>query len=522
MYKLHPLHSVLFALTIMFCPLYAKGQDNLPPRILTPPASAAPRINGPSVFGVRPGSPFFYTIPATGTRAMEFGAEGLPAGLNIDTQSGCITGKVEKAGEYQVVLKARNGVNSAIRKFRIVVGEEVALTPPMGWNSWNSWAVSVDQEKVLESARILVSSGLANHGWSYVNIDDSWQGRREGKDKALLANDKFPDMTGLCASIHAMGLKAGIYSTPWMTSYADYPGGTASNLEGEWSRKKLGGDAGHKIGPFHFAKADASQLAEWGFDYLKYDWNPNDIESTREMSEALASTGRDIVFSLSNSAPYEKRIELSRWANVWRTTGDIWDHWEPRSDALYHVSLSQIIDANERWAEVARPGHWNDPDMLVVGWVSVGSAMHYTHLTPDEQYAHISMWCMMSAPLLLGCDLTKLDDFTLGLLGNDEVLALDQDALGKQAVRIADLGEVRVYRKPLEDGGSALCFLNMGNKESTVTLKGLAGYGLSGKHVRDLWRQKDLDLKDAEGSLSVSVRPHGVMLYKLTDSKEMK
>jgi alpha-galactosidase len=470
------------------------------------------------VFGVRPGSPFLYTIPATGNRPMEFGAEGLPAGLSIDPKSGRITGKVEKAGEYPVVLKARNGVSSATRTFRIVVGEEIALTPPMGWNSWNSWAVDVDQEKVLESARILVSSGLINHGWSYVNIDDSWQGRRKGADKALLANDKFPDMKGLCESLHAMGLKTGIYSTPWMTSYANFPGGTADNPEGEWSRERLGGDVGHKIGPIHFAKADARQYAAWGFDYLKYDWNPNDVASTREMSEALRATGRDIVFSLSNSAPYEHRDELSRWANVWRTTGDIWDHWEPRSDQTYHVSLSQIIDANEKWATVARPGHWNDPDMLVLGWVSVGSAMHPTHLTQDEQYAHISMWCMMSAPLLLGCDLTKLDDFTLGLLTNDEVLALDQDALGKQAVRIADLGEVRVYQKPLEDGGSALCFLNMGEKEATVTLDGLAGHGLGGKqHVRDLWRQKNLP--DVEGSLSATVRPHGVMLFKLSAAK---
>lgn len=514
MFNIKKFCNVVFSVAFVFCPLLAKGQTSLSAHILTPPPSAAPRINGPSVFGVRPGSPFLYTVPATGSRPMEFGAEGIPAGLKIDPQSGRITGKVEKAGEYQVVLKARNGVNSATRKFRIVVGEEIALTPPMGWNSWNSWAGNVDQAKVMESARILVSSGLINHGWSYVNIDDTWQGQRKGADKALLANDKFPDMKGLCESIHGLGLKAGIYSTPWMTSYANYPGGSADNPEGEWSRERLGGKAGQKIGPIHFTKADARQFAEWGFDYLKYDWNPNDVATTREMSEALRSTGRDIVFSLSNSSPYENRNELSRWANAWRTTGDIWDHWEPRSDQTYHVALSQIIDANEKWANVARPGHWNDPDMLVVGWVSVGSAMHPTHLTPDEQYAHLSMWCMMSAPLLIGCDLTKLDDFTVGLLTNDEVLALDQDALGKPAVRIADLGEVRVYQKPLEDGTSALCFLNMGEKQATVTLNGLAGYGLGGRQqVRDLWRQKNLE--DVEGSLSAAVRPHGVMLYKL-------
>ena len=184
-------NSVLFAMALMSCPVFAQAESGRPADILTPPPSAAPRINGPSVFGVRPGSPFLYAVPATGSRPMEFDAEGLPEGLSINHQSGRMSGKVEKAGEYEVVLKAKNGVDTAIRKFRIIVGKEIALTPPMGWNSWNSWAVSVDQEKVLESARILVSSGLANHGWSYVNIDDSWQGRREGVDKALLANSIF-------------------------------------------------------------------------------------------------------------------------------------------------------------------------------------------------------------------------------------------------------------------------------------------------------------------------------------------
>ncbi len=513
-------HSICkwFTMVIAGISAVAAGQADSSDLILTPPPPATPRINGPSVFGVRPDSPFLYTVPATGDRPMEFGADNLPEGLSIDSESGRITGKVATEGEYQVVLKASNKLGSTTRNFRIVVGDEIALTPPMGWNSWNSWAVDVDQEKVVESARILVSSGLINHGWSYVNIDDSWQGKREGKDKSLLANDKFPDMKGLCDSIHEMGLKAGIYSTPWMTSYANYRGGSADNPEGEWSEDRLGGDDGHKIGPHHFYQADAQQFAEWGFDYLKYDWNPNDVETTREKFKALLATGRDIVFSLSNSAPFDEREGLSRWSNVWRTTGDIWDHWEVRDDQTYHVALSQIIDANEKWADTARPGHWNDPDMLVVGWVSVGSAMHPTKLTPDEQYAHITMWCMMSAPLLIGCDLTKLDDFTLNLLTNDEVLALDQDALGKQAVRIADLGEVRVYRKPLEDGSSALCFLNMGEEEATVTLDKLGDYGLGGKQqVRDLWRQQDL--KGVENSLSATVRPHGVMLYKLTAAK---
>ncbi|HNY29112.1 MAG TPA: putative Ig domain-containing protein [Candidatus Sumerlaeota bacterium] len=493
-----------------------RGADEpTPPKaeILTPTAPATPRINGPSVFGVRPGSPFLYTIPATGERPMEFSVEGLPKGLQVDVTTGQITGLLPEKGEFKVVLKAKNAQGENEKKFRIVAGDYIALTPPMGWNSWNSWAENVDQEKVLASAKILVSSGLINHGWTYVNIDDTWQGKRTGKDKALLSNEKFPDMKGLCDTIHKMGLKAGIYSTPWMTSYANYAGGSADNAEGEWSKERLGGRRGQKVGQFHFTPADANQYAAWEFDYLKYDWFPNDIPATEEMSKALRASGRDIVYSLSNTAPFQNREGLARLANSWRTTGDIWDHWEKRPD--FHSGIDQIINANERWESMAGPGHWNDPDMLVVGWVSVGSAMHPSRLTPNEQYAHISMWCMFAAPLLIGCDLAKLDDFTLNLLTNDEVLAIDQDALGKQATRIATEGEVKIYLKPLEDNTLALCFLNCGSGESTVEFKDMAVKGLPGKmRVRDLWRQKDQG--EVEGAIKATVPSHGVMLYKLT------
>ena len=159
-----------------------------------------------------------------------------PTGLTLDPNTGQITGAVATAGTYPVALTAENALGKAMRNFKIVIGDQIALTPPMGWNSWNSWAGNVDQDKVLQSARILVSSGLINHGWTYINIDDTWQGGRNGPDHALQANDKFPDMTGLCDEIHQMGLKAGIYSTPWITSYASYPGGSSDDPEGAWDK----------------------------------------------------------------------------------------------------------------------------------------------------------------------------------------------------------------------------------------------------------------------------------------------
>ena len=482
--------------------------------VLTPRPAAAPRINGPSVFGLRPGAPLLYTIPATGERPMEFSIAALPSGLRVDPAHGRITGSLQERGEYQLVLKAQNSRGMAERKFKIVVGDRIALTPPMGWNSWNCWAESVDHDKVMRSARAIVKSGLINHGWSYVNIDDTWQGVRGGRHQAIQGNDKFPDMKRLCDDIHAMGLKAGIYSTPWITSYANCAGGSSDNLAGAWS-KDMGNAKHWRLGQHSFAVNDATQWAEWGFDYLKYDWRPNDMGHVREMSAALRKSGRDIVFSLSNSAPFADAAAFAELAECWRTTGDIWDYWD-KSDKDWRYSVSELGFSQDRWTPFAGPGHWNDPDMLVVGRVGWGSKLHPCNLSPAEQYSHISLWCLLSAPLLIGCDLENLDAFTLGLLSNDEVLALDQDALGRQATRVATRGAVDIYKKELEDGGWALGFFNRGEKRESFTFNKLAKIGLPEKlHARDLWRQ--INLPDiVKGSLDLTLEPHGVMLLKFT------
>ena len=247
------------------------------PPILTPAPSHEPRINGPSVFGVRPGSLFLYTIPASGDRPMQFAAEGLPAGLNLEGATGRITGVLEEEGEHLVVLRARNARGAAAKRFRIVVGDRIALTPPMGWNSWNCWAGTVDQDKVLRSARAMVASGLSNHGWTYINIDDTWQGQRGGPFHGLQGNEKFPDMKTLCDEIHALGLKAGIYSTPWITSYAKFPGGSSDDPSGAWTQDARRPETLAATAEYSFAENDAKQWAEWGFDYLKYDWSPIDV-----------------------------------------------------------------------------------------------------------------------------------------------------------------------------------------------------------------------------------------------------
>jgi alpha-galactosidase len=482
-----------------------------PAEILTPLAPAAPRINGPAIFGVRPGSPFLYSIPVTGLRPITYSIENLPSGLIFDTATGRIGGHLTERATYSVVLRARNALGNAEKRFRIVVGDRIALTPPMGWNSWNCWAGSVDQEKMLRSARGLVSTGLAEHGWTYVNIDDTWQGKRSGPSLALQGNEKFPDMKALCEVIHGMGLKAGIYSSPWITTYGGFAGGSSDSQDGAWEHLK-DYEANKRIGRYEFADRDAARWAEWGFDYLKYDWNPNDVAHTRQMALALRATGRDIVLSLSNAAPLDAITELSKWAQAWRTTGDVWDTWD--TPGLWQNSVSEIGFNQDSWVPHGGPGGWNDPDMLVVGRVGWGPKLHETRLTPAEQYTHISLWCLLAAPLLIGCDIEHMDAFTLNLLTNDEILAIDQDALGVSARRVWTIGAVDVYRKPLEDGSVAFGFFNRGDIAHTVTVK-LDRLGLPGRRLfRDLWRQKDAGTFEKE--LPITVQPHDVMLYKVS------
>ena len=214
---------VLTALVLAgFCSPFAKAVDTASAttdvsnidyakeKILTPPPSPAPRINGAKVFGARPGSPFLYQIAASGTRPMTFAAEGLPAGLTLDVSNGRITGIVATAGSHRVKLSASNAVGSASAILRIEIGEELCLTPPMGWSSWYAFGAKVNQQRVLAVADAMVKSGLAEHGWSYINIDDGWQGARGGEHNALQGNEKFPDMKALCEHIHSLGLKAGI------------------------------------------------------------------------------------------------------------------------------------------------------------------------------------------------------------------------------------------------------------------------------------------------------------------------
>jgi len=462
------------------------------PYVLTPYMSSKPKINGPDIYGARPGNAFLYKIPATGVKPLTYSADSLPAGLALDAATGIVTGSVAQKGDYPVVFSVHNRLGTVSKKFTIKIGDVIGLTPALGWNSWNAFGLSVNDAKVRVAAKTIADK-LSAHGWSYVNIDDGWEAPQRAATGEIVANEKFPDMKALSDYVHSLGLKFGIYSSPGPKTCGGY------------------------LGSYQHEEQDAKTYADWGVDYLKYDWCSYGDIAPREpslddykkpyqvMRAALDKANRDIMFSFCQYGMGDSW----NWAgevggNSWRTTGDINDSWGSMSGIGFHQQAE---------APHARPGHYNDPDMLVVGKVGWGDAQHNTKLTPDEQYTHISLWSLLASPLLIGCDLGHLDRFTLNLLTNDEVIAINQDHLGKEAVEVLKKDGYLVYVKELQDGGKAVGIFNVSDKYQTININ-WTELGISGvTKVRDVWRQKYL-ITDNKG-LKASVPSHGVVLVKV-------
>jgi alpha-galactosidase len=475
--------------------------------ILTPTPVPAPHINGPEVYGARPEHPFLYRIPTQGDRPMKFSAKGLPRGLHLDSRTGIITGTTPKTGEYTVTVRARNRHGKDSRIFKIVSGETLALTPPMGWNDWYAYTRHITDSKMRQAAEILVSSGMADVGYQYVDIDDCWM-NAEGKPDPLqngplrdtqgniLPNRHFPDMKALTDYIHARGLKAGIYSSPGSRTCAGFSGS------------------------YQHEAQDARQFANWGFDLLKYDWcsytgvvgrKPSLEEMKRPyvlMGSLLKQQNRDILLNLCQYGMghvWEWGAEVG--GQSWRTAGDLGN------------SLNRIFDValnNSEHAAWEKPGAWNDPDYIQIGWIGSARAdapAKKFPLAPTEQYSFMSLWCLMSSPLFYSGDLAKLDNFTLNILCNPEVIAIDQDPLG-QCAQVKFVGDGQFLMiKDLANGDHALGLCNGSEAPADMTATWSA-CGLSDRqHVRDAWREMDLGVYT--NSFTARVPAHGVILVRL-------
>ena len=345
---------------------------------------------------------------------------------------------------------------------------KLAATPPMGWNSWNHFAERVTDKDIRDSADQLVSTGMRDAGYIYVNIDDTWEAGRDAQGN-ILTNEKFPDMKALTAYVHSKGLKIGLYSSPGPKTCGGYEGS------------------------YQHEEQDAKTYADWGFDYLKYDLcgyrDIMDKEAGKDqdkayammraayakMDKALKATGRPIVFSLCQYG----WDSVWKWGpsvdgNLWRTTGDIDDSYR---------RMAEIGFSQAGLAKYAAPGHWNDPDMLEIG---------NGKMTTDEYTTHMTLWAILAAPLLAGNDLTKMSPADKAILTNKDVIAIDQDALGKQGDRVSAEGPFEVWSKPLKDGSVAVALFNRGEDTEAMAMPTAAAIGLKSiKSMRDVWSPSD-------------------------------
>ena len=505
--------------------------------ILTPAPGPAPKLNNPVVFGSRPGNPFIYRIPATGTRPIAFSADTLPDSLKLDPVTGIITGQSPtQRGEYLIQLKAQNSAGQDQRPFKLVVGDKLALTPPMGWNSWYICSSGVTDADMREAADAMVASGMADFGYLYVNIDDGWS-KKEGDEPyrdsrgAILANEKFPDMAAMTEYIHSKGLRAGLYASPGPLT------------------------CGKCVGSYQHEQIDAQQFATWGFDFLKHDrcsYKPLMVDDSHYehrkpyalMGEILQNVGRDMVYNLCQYGMdnvWEWGDEVG--GQVWRTDGDI-------GRMFFMVSAFRTLYARDGsgvdLSQFAGPGNWNDPDYLLIGEVAnrytVGlgedrNRRHHnardtlfdltgivsndvyedgkgTSLTANQTYQYMSMWSLMAAPLIFSGDMTRLDDFTLNVLCNAEVIAVNQDELGRQGIVVTQTEDYFVMVKPLEDGSKAVGLFSTSYGQETVKLS-WKQLGIKGRQsVRDLWRQRDLG--KYKNNFETDLPRHGVVMVRLT------
>jgi alpha-galactosidase len=500
-------------------------------QILTPVPSAAPRINGPVVYGARPGNPFLYRIPTQGERPLQFEIKDLPEGLKLDAENGIITGVTPaRKGDHPMTFTTKNKHGETSRPFKIVVGDQLALTPPTGWNSWGGQMINVSDAVMRKAADMMVERGLADVGFQYVGIDDCWMRlNQEMFDKRknwtvkkhsaydhqatqtigpirdelgnILPNGKFPDMKAMTSYIHSHGLKAGIYSSPGFQTCQ------------EWA-----GSYGHE-------SADADRYANWGFDLLKYDQCSGGAFLKRlknkvpgfqtknfwaPMSNYLRSQNRDILFNLcqyGQDAPWTWAPELG--IQSWRTGGD-----------LNHNVNNYFINALRIATELRsynKPGQWNDPDFMYIHRIKdvakMGEPSVEIKLDTNQRYQYVTLWSMVCAPFFFSCDIEHIDDFTVRLLGNADVLNINQDELCHTAEVIRNDDEKEtVMLKKLADGSKALAVFNRdAQNEATITVNWQEIGGVTEGNVFDVWRQKSLGQR--KDGIPVQLSPNGVGLF---------
>lgn len=458
-----------------------------------------PCINAPRIIGNYPSTPFLFYIPTSGQRPITWDAAKLPKGLKLDHNTGIITGTVATRGDYKVEITAKNTLGTHTQELIIRIGDGLLLTPPMGWNSWNTFGRHLTEELVLQTADAMVVNGMRDLGYSYINIDDFWQLPERGANGHLqIDKSKFPHGIKYVADyLHQRGFKLGIYS--------------------DAADKTCGG----VCGSYGYEEIDAQDFASWGVDLLKYDYcnapvgRKEAIERYARMGKALRATKRSIVFSICEWG----QREPWKWAKqvggqLWRISGDIGDIWDREANRMGGLrGILNILEINAPLSEYAGPSGWNDPDMLVVGIngksMSIGAESE--GCTQEQYKSHFSLWCMMASPLLCGNDVRNMNDSTLQILLDADLIAIDQDIAGKQAERSIRADYYDIWVKPLADGRKAVACFNRTSTPQDITLNAKTIEHLSLDEIYSLDKRSVVNAKN--GELFVKLAPYQCKVF---------
>ena len=462
------------------------------------PFSGAPKINLASIFGASPNKPFLLRIPVTGERPIRYGVQNLPEGLSLCDN--IVTGQVTEAGIYEIVLTAENSLGKAEKAVTLEIHpNHVIVTPLLGFTTWNAFASRVTQQDVTNTAHNLVKHGLTEYGYRYVNLDSGWQHEYGGELDAIQPNPKFPDMKAMTDEIHSLGLKCGIYSTPMLTAwgcpkeYKTIPGCT----QGEPDIRFAGTNGG--IGVIHKEENNAKQWEKWGFDYLKYDWNPTDTVNAELMRQQLLKLDRDFGFCVTVNALYQYVSYWSKYCNSYRKNTDSQGFWK---------NLLQIYNTYEGYEKHMSKGHYFDLDMLDVGNCVFNNREDF--LTEDEQIVSYSLRAFLNSPIQISAVLDEISDFDLAMYCNEEIIAINQDAAFAPSVPVFRYKKedaiLDVYEKLLEDGSYAYAFFNMGETSENITAT------FSEKtNPRDVWAKEDFGALD---TLTLAMPKHTARIIK--------
>jgi len=470
------------------------------------PFEGKPKINLADCFGTSPKKPMILKIPTIGERPIKFSAKNLPSGLTL--KDGIISGTPENKGDFEVIITAENKLGKDEKKVIFEIKKDtVLLTPLLGFTSWNAFEFNVSQEKMEMAAEKMMSSGICEYGYSYVNIDSGWQGKYGGKYDAIQPNEKFPDMKGFCDKMHSMGLKCGIYSTPMLNAFGcsmDHPMVPPGCTQGEPDDRFADERGG--IGVIRKEKNNALQWAEWGFDYLKYDWRPSDPYNAELMRKELVETERDFGFCVTVKARPEYHKYWEKYCNSYRCNPDSIGTWD---------NLIEIYNTYFDFIEYINKGHFFDIDMLELGKCDLFKLFGFYEnpdygFSEDEQITAFSMRAFLSSPIQISTNFEEFNEFELSVYCNEEIIAINQDvtSFAKPYIIIEDGKRfIHVFRKKLSDGSLAFACFNLGNTVQNVKI-----YLDDISFVRDVWAKKDLEKTN---TISITMQPHTTRIFKV-------